>query len=50
MFSTAAFHARVRGSFPGHDGLKESKMFLSRPLIKFSIAGSIRGFALGMLE
>ena len=25
MFSTAAFHARVRGSVPGHGGLKETK-------------------------
>ena len=25
VVSTAAFHARVRGSFPGHGGLKETK-------------------------
>ena len=50
VFSTAASHARVWGSLPGLDGLKESNMFLSRPLVKFSIAGSLRGFALVMLE
>ena len=27
VFSTAAFHAIVRGSFPGIAGLKETKMF-----------------------
>ena len=36
VVSTAAFHARVRGSVPGLGGLKETKMFL--PL---SIVGSI---------
>ena len=30
--STAAFHARVMGSFPGFGGLKETKMFLSHSL------------------
>ena len=59
MFSTAAFHARVRGSFPGHGGLKETKLFLLHPLVEFSIAGSLRdrkllglkppGFEFGML-
>ena len=28
VVSTAAFHARVRGSVPGLGGLKETKMFL----------------------
>ena len=42
MVSTAAFHYRVRGSFPGLGGLKETKMFLPHPLIKLSIAGSFR--------
>ena len=42
MVSTAAFHARVRGSFPGLDGLKETKMFLPHPRVKVSIVGSIR--------
>ena len=28
VVSTAAFHARVWGSFPGLGGLKETKMFL----------------------
>ena len=42
MVSTAAFHARVRGSFPSLGGLKEKKMLLPHPLIKFSIVGSLR--------
>ena len=40
MVSTAAFHARVRGSVPGLGGLKESKMFLPHPRV--SIVGSLR--------
>ena len=36
MVSTAAFHARVRGSVPGFGGLKETKN------VKVSIAGSLR--------
>ena len=32
----------VWGSFPGHGGLKETKMFLSHPLVKLSIVGSLR--------
>ena len=31
---TAAFHARVRGLFPGLGGLKEANMFLPHPLVK----------------
>ena len=42
MISTAAFHARVRGSVPGLGGLKETKMFLPHPRVKVSIAGSLR--------
>ena len=42
MVSTAAFHARVRGSVPGLGGLKETKMFLSHPRVKVSIVGSLR--------
>ena len=42
VVSTAAFHARVRGSFPGLGGLKETKMFLPHPLVKLSILGSLR--------
>ena len=42
MVSTAAFHARVRGSVPGLDGLKETKMFLPHPRVKVSIVGSLR--------
>ena len=42
MVSTAAFHARVRGSVPGLGGLKEQKMFLPHPRVKVSIAGSLR--------
>ena len=40
--STAAFHARVRGSVPGFGGLKETKMFLLHPRVKVSIVGSLR--------
>ena len=39
VVSTAAFHARVRGSVPGPGGLK---MFLLHPRVKVSIAGSLR--------
>ena len=42
MVSTAAFHARVRGSVPGLGGLKETKMFLLHPRVKVSIVGSLR--------
>ena len=42
MVSTAAYHARVRGSFPGLGGLKGTKMFLPYLLVKHSIVGSIR--------
>ena len=40
--STAAFHARDRGSVPGLGGLKETKMFLPHPRVKVSIVGSLR--------
>ena len=40
MVSTAAFHARVRGSVPGHGGFE--KMFLPHPRVKVSIVGSLR--------
>ena len=42
MASTAAFHARVRGSVPGLGGLKETKLFLPHPRVKVSIVGSLR--------
>ena len=42
VVSTAAFHARVRGSVPGLGGFKETKMFLPHPRVKVSIAGSLR--------
>ena len=42
MVSTAASHARVRGSVPGLGGLKETKMFLPHPRVKVSIVGSLR--------
>ena len=42
MVSTAAFHARVRGSVLGLGGLKETKMFLPDPRVKVSIVGSLR--------
>ena len=34
VVSTAAFHARVRGSIPGLGGLKETKMFLPHPRVE----------------
>ena len=40
--STAAFHARVRSSFPGLGGLKKTNMFLPHPSVKLSIVGSLR--------
>ena len=42
VVSTAAFHARVRGSVPGFGGLKKTKMFLPHPRVKVSIVGSLR--------
>ena len=42
VVSTAAFHARVRGSVPDPGGLKETKMFLPHPRVKVSIVGSLR--------
>ena len=42
VVSTAAYHARVRGSVPGLGGLKETKMFLPHPRVKVSIVGSLR--------
>ena len=41
VVSTTAFHARVRGSFPGLGDLKETKMFLPHPLMKLSFVGSL---------
>ena len=42
MVSTAALHARARGSVPGLGGLNETKMFLPHPRVKVSIVGSLR--------
>ena len=42
VVSTAAFHARVRGSVPGLGGLKKQKMFLPHPRVKVSIVRSFR--------
>ena len=42
VVSTAAFHARVRGSVPGLGGLKETILFLPHPRVKVSIVGSLR--------
>ena len=42
VVSTAAFHARVRGSVPGLGGLKGTKMFRPHPRVKVSIVGSLR--------
>ena len=41
VVSTAAFHARVRGSVPGVGSLKETKLFLPHPRVKVSIVGSL---------
>ena len=41
VVSTAAFHARVRGSVPGLGGLKETKMFLPHQRVKLSIVGGL---------
>ena len=41
VVSTAAFHARVRGSVPGLGGLKETKMFLPHSRVKVSVVGSL---------
>ena len=42
VVSTAAFHARVRGSVPGLGSLKETKMFPPHPRVKVNIVGSLR--------
>ena len=42
VVSTAAFHARVRGSVPDLGGLKLTKMFLPHPRVKVSIVESLR--------
>ena len=42
VVSTAAFHARFRGSVPGLGGFKATKMFLPHPRVKVSIVGSLR--------
>ena len=42
VVSTAAFHARVRGSVPGLGGLKEAKMLLPHPRVEVSIVRSLR--------
>ena len=51
VVSTAAFHTRVRGSFPSLGGLKETKRFLLHPLVKLSFCGEQplpRGSVLGL--
>ena len=40
VVSTAAFHARVRGSAPGLGGLKETFLFLPHPLISSVLWGA----------
>ena len=42
VISTAAFHARVRGSVPGLGGFKKTKMFLPHPRVRVSIVGNLR--------
>ena len=39
VVNTAAIHARVRGSFPGLGGLKETKMFLPHSLVETQYCG-----------
>ena len=41
VVSTAAFHARVRGSVPVLGGFRKQKMFLPHPRVKVSIVGSL---------
>ena len=41
VVSTAAFHARVRGSVSGLGGLKETKMFFPHPCVKVNIVGGL---------
>ena len=46
VVSTAAFHARVRGLFPGLSGLKGTKLFFPHPISlvgSISIVGSVLG-------
>ena len=40
VVSASAFHARVRGSFPGLGDLKETKMFLPHPLVNSVLWGA----------
>ena len=42
MVSTAAFHARARGSVPGLGGLQETKKNIPHPRVKVSIVGCLR--------
>ena len=46
-YSTAAFHARARGSFPGLGVLKEIKMFPPHPLLKLIFVGIPRDREVG---
>ena len=39
VVSTAAFHARVRGSVPGLGGLIETKVLLPHPRVKSQYCG-----------
>ena len=51
VFSTAAFHARARGSVPGLGGLKRTKMFLPHPRVITQYCGEPpwpRGSVLGL--
>ena len=42
VVSTSALQARALGSVPGLGGLKETKIFLPHPILKFSIVGRLR--------
>ena len=48
VVSTAAFHARVRGSVPGLGGLKETKLFLPHPRVYCGEPPWPRGSVLGL--
>ena len=40
VVSTAAFHARIRGSVPGRGGLKQAKMLIPHPVANFVLWGA----------
>ena len=48
VVDTAAFHARVRGSFPSVGGLKETQIFLLHTLENSVLWGASSGGVLGL--